>query len=200
MNTGQLLGLAAAGVGVWWLGSSLGWFGGAPAVTPTAPTTPTTPSPTGQSAATQSLTAQDANTFLYTSSVTPAQMQALSGQLNQEIQAGQVQQILGTSVLAYMLGWGGASAGQSKSTQGQTYTFDGTNWNLQAPAPAATPATPAAPAPPTTTTATPTNARAVNPRPIRHPIVHPAMGAYLTTGQPMVHTSRSNYRRKSRFA
>jgi hypothetical protein len=77
------------------------------------------------------LTAADAATFPYSGSVTSAQMNAISGTLDPQIQAGQIPQIAGGSVLAYMLGWGNASAGQSQTVYGETYTFDGTNWNLQ---------------------------------------------------------------------
>jgi hypothetical protein len=59
-------------------------------------------------------------------------MQAISAQVDQELQAGQIAQIAGGSVLAYMLGWGGGTKGNSKSVYGLTYNYDGTNWNLQA--------------------------------------------------------------------
>jgi hypothetical protein len=41
-NTGMLLGLAVGGVGLWWLGSQMGWWGGAAPATPT-PSVPTAP-------------------------------------------------------------------------------------------------------------------------------------------------------------
>ena len=57
-------------------------------------------------------------------------MQAINAQVDQELQAGQVPQIGGNSVLAYMLSWGGATKGATKTVYGLLYTFDGTNWNL----------------------------------------------------------------------
>lgn len=86
------------------------------------------------------LTAADAAVFPYSGSVTAAQMNAISSTLQSQIAAGQIPQIAGNSVLAYMLGWGGLAAGTSKTTSGETYVFDGTNWNLGAVAPS-TPAT-----------------------------------------------------------
>jgi hypothetical protein len=106
-----------------------------PVVPPGVTVPPATPPPT--------LTAADAAAYPYSGSVTPDQMKAIGATLNPQIAAGQIPQIAGGSVLAYMLGWGGASTGASKTTSGETYTFDGANWNLQASAPA--------PAPPTVT-------------------------------------------------
>jgi hypothetical protein len=77
------------------------------------------------------LTAADAAVFPYSGSVTAAQMNAISSTLQSQIAAGQIPQIAGNSVLAYMLGWGGLPTGTSKTASGETYVFDGTNWNLQ---------------------------------------------------------------------
>jgi hypothetical protein len=95
------------------------------------PITQVAVTPPVQSPAAQVLTAQDADSFAYISSITPAQMQAINTQVDAELQAGQVPQIGGNSVLAYMLSWGGAAQGTIKTVYGLTYNFDGTNWNLQ---------------------------------------------------------------------
>ena len=74
----------------------------------------------------------DAATLPYNSAITAAQMSGVSSQLNANIQSGTIPQILGNSVLAFMLGWGAQAANTSKTIFGQTYIFDGTNWNLTA--------------------------------------------------------------------
>jgi hypothetical protein len=99
-----------------------------PTTTPAAPTPPATPTPAA------SLTVADAATYPYSSAVTAAQMNSINAQLQTELGAGQIPTINGDSVLAYMLGWGGAAGGASKTVLGDTYTFDGTNWNLQSSA------------------------------------------------------------------
>jgi len=148
MKPGQLIALGLGGFGVWWLGSQLGWWGGiaapapapAPAPTPTPapalpPAAPSTPAP---SASTQVLTVADANTLMYSKSITAAQINAISAQLVSELKAGQVQVINCKSVLMYMLGWGCPAVGTVKSTSGYQYSFDGSNWNLEGPISAAT--------------------------------------------------------------
>jgi len=100
-----------------------------------------------QTAAVPALTAADAATYPYSSAITSDQMKAISGTLNAQIQAGQIPQIAGGSVLAYMLGWGGASPGATKTQSGETYAYDGANWNLQqAPSSAAAMTTASTPA------------------------------------------------------
>ena len=79
------------------------------------------------------LTVADAATLPYNSAITAAQMSGVSSQLNANIQSGTIPQILGNSVLAFMLGWGAQAANTSKTIFGQTYIFDGTNWNLTSP-------------------------------------------------------------------
>lgn len=86
-------------------------------------------SPPVQSAANQ-LTVADAAQYPYSAGITAAQMNAIQAQLVTELQGGQIPSIAGDSVLAYMLGWGGQSMGKMESVAGETYTFDGTDWNL----------------------------------------------------------------------
>jgi hypothetical protein len=69
-------------------------------------------------------------------------MNAISATLQGQIATGQIPLIAGNSVLAYMLGWGGAQLGAQQTAKGETYQFDGTNWNL-IPAPIAAAAPPA---------------------------------------------------------
>jgi hypothetical protein len=76
------------------------------------------------------LSVADAAVFPYSGSVTSAQINAIHDQLVTELQGGQIPQIAGGSVLAYMLGWGGAAAGAVQTVLGDTYKFDGSNWNL----------------------------------------------------------------------
>ncbi len=156
MKTGEIVGLGIAGLGVWWLGSQYNWFGlfGTPAtaapVTPTSspaattPATPiSTPNPTPTTpvtitppASTAALTVADAATLAYNSGITQAAMAAINSQVDANLQAGIIPIIGGNSVLAYELGWGGAAKGVSETVLGQTYTFDGTNWNhVGAPGP-----------------------------------------------------------------
>jgi hypothetical protein len=144
--TGLLLlgGVAAAGYLLYTNGTLQSWFPSlfattpatTPAPSPPAATTP--PATTANSQSTQpanspsapALTVQDAATFPYSSAVTAAQMQAIHDQLVTEFDAGQIPQIAGDSVLAYMLSWGGQPNGATETIAGETYTFDGTNWNL----------------------------------------------------------------------
>lgn len=88
------------------------------------------------------LTAADAATYPYSGAVTSDQMSSISQTLMPQLKAGQIPSIGGESVLAYMLGWGGLPAGTSKTVSGETYMYDGTNWNLQPAMAAATPAIP----------------------------------------------------------
>jgi hypothetical protein len=114
------------------------------------PATPTpTPSPTGagsgstgntatggssttpsaqQSAATTVLTLTNITSLPYSGSITDDP--ALNAQLDTELQNGQVKTIAGNSFASFNLGWGNGVKGATKSIYGQTYTFDGTNWNL----------------------------------------------------------------------
>lgn len=77
------------------------------------------------------LTAADAATLPYSSSITADQLTAISPTLTAQIGAGIIPYIAGNSVLAYMLSWGGAKAGDTKTASGQQYVFDGVNWNLK---------------------------------------------------------------------
>lgn len=79
------------------------------------------------------LTAANAATTPYSSSITAAQMSAIQSQLEQMISAGQVQQFNVGSVMAYMLGLGAScSAGQTQQVLGMTYQcFNGVLWVLQ---------------------------------------------------------------------
>lgn len=181
MNTGQIVGIAAGGLGLWWLGGQLGWWGATPAVgaTPAGPggiipagtPQPTTapPTNTGSPMANAptpppSLSVADAAVFPYSSSVTAVQMQNIHDALVTELQGGQIPTIAGNSVLAYMLGWGGVPAGTSRTTVGDTYVYDGANWNLQTWLP------------------------------------KKGLSAYMTTGpRLMTHASRRNYVRKPRM-
>jgi hypothetical protein len=144
-----LIGLSVLGVGGYYLGSILGWWGGSAAAPSTTPAAPATPAPSTPAAV---LTAADAATFPYSSAITADQMNSISATINQQIQAGQIPTIAGGSVLAYMLGWGGLPSGTSKTVSGETYLFDGSNWNLQ---PAATG---------TTSTTSSTSSTAVTPQ------------------------------------
>jgi len=101
-----------------------------PQPTPPQPVSSTPPPVTNPPSPTNILTLQDIATFQYTANISPAQMQALNQQFDQELQSGQIKTILGTSVAAYMLGWGGGKTGQTQSVYGITYKFDGRNWNL----------------------------------------------------------------------
>ena len=82
------------------------------------------------STSTTGLTVADAATYPYSSAITAAQMTAINAALQTELQGGQIPTIAGNSVLAYMLGWGGASAGATQTVLGDSYSFDGTNWHL----------------------------------------------------------------------
>jgi hypothetical protein len=145
-STKTLIILGIAAVGAWylyeqgylyqWTGMASLYPGTLPSTTPTTTTAPTTTSTPGGTAATTTqcgggLTPQDAATLEYNSSITAEDMDCVQATLDQELSAGSITQILGTSVLAYMLGWGGAKAGATQSTSGWTYKFDGTNWNIQ---------------------------------------------------------------------
>ncbi len=137
----KLIIAAGAAIGLWYLyeqGYLYQWTGIAalyPGTLPTSAPTTTTTTTGGTTASTTQcgggLTPQDAATLEYNSSITAEDMDCVQATLDQELSSGSITQILGTSVLAYMLGWGGASAGQTQSTSGYTYKFDGTNWNLQ---------------------------------------------------------------------
>jgi len=108
---------------------------------PTAP--PSLPAPVGGSippanppAAVVSplvLTVADAATLPYSTAISAAQITGVAPQLDTNLQSGQIPTIAGDSVLAFMLGWGAQAAGASETALGETYIFDGTNWNLQAP-------------------------------------------------------------------
>jgi hypothetical protein len=150
-KTETLIILAGAAIGLWYLyeeGYLYSWTGIAalypgtlPTTTPTTTSTTTTSAPsttttsTGTTTPTQplTLTAQDAAQVPYSSSITAAEMDSIQSTLDQELSSGSIPQILGTSVLAYMLGWGGGTSGETQSTSGYTYKFDGTNWNLTGP-------------------------------------------------------------------
>lgn len=152
---GTIIGLLIAGAGVWFLGDLFGWWGGgsaaAAATTPaTGTTTGTTATATntGTTATPPTLTAAQLATTAF-SSATQSQLSALSSAVNALIAAGQVPTIDSGSDLAFMLGWGGSCAsGATQSTNGQTYTCDGTNWNLTP-----TPGAPPPPPPPAPKTA-----------------------------------------------
>lgn len=77
------------------------------------------------------LTVQNAATVPWSSALAP-QIAGIQSQLNQAFAGGQIPTIGGGSVLAYMLGWGGAASGSVQTVSGETYKFDGTNWTLQA--------------------------------------------------------------------
>lgn len=131
---GEIIGLGIAGVGVWWVGGMFGWWSGlgTPAASPPA----TAPPASGATQQTQTqtpaqLTAADAASFPYSGSVTAAMIQAIDSGVISALNAGQIPTIGGGSVLAYMLGWGGASPGQVKSAGGYNYSYDGANWQLQ---------------------------------------------------------------------
>lgn len=65
--------------------------------------------------------------FTGAAAVTPAP----SATTNTAVQNGQVSQIQGNSALAAQLGWSSPPAvGTTANAYGQTYTFDGANWNL----------------------------------------------------------------------
>jgi hypothetical protein len=81
------------------------------------------------------VTALTASTTPYDTTVSQGNMTSIHDQLVSMIQAGQVPAIDGNSVTAYMLGWGGAASGSSQTILGQTYNFDGINWDLQQQAP-----------------------------------------------------------------
>ena len=76
------------------------------------------------------LTPQNASTTSYNPSISGADMTGVHDELVSLIQSGQVPTIDGGSVTAYMLSWGGLNTAQT--VLGQTYTFDGSNWQLQA--------------------------------------------------------------------
>ena len=124
----NILGLALLGVGAYVLYQM---FYGQPA--PAVATQTTTPGSPGipATAANTTLTVADAATLPYNSAITAAQMQAINAGIDAAIQSGTVPTIAGNSVLAFMLGWGAQAAQTSRTTAGQTYIFDGTNWNLQ---------------------------------------------------------------------
>ncbi len=83
------------------------------------------------------LTSQNASTATYDpTTITSDDMTGIHDALVSLIQSGSVSNINGNSVTAYMLGWGGAASGTSQTILGQTYTFDGANWNLQVQTPA----------------------------------------------------------------
>ena len=124
----NILGIALLGVGAYVLYQM---FYGQPApgvatqtTTAGSPSVPLTPVNT-------TLTVADAATLPYNSAITAAQMQAINAGIDAAIQAGTVPMIGGNSVLAFMLGWGSQVAKSSRTISGQTYIFDGTNWNLQ---------------------------------------------------------------------
>jgi hypothetical protein len=68
------------------------------------------------------------------SSAQEPQFSALNSAVDALLGSGQVKTIAGNSDLAYMLGWGGGTKGQSKTYGQYTYNFDGTNWVLGIPA------------------------------------------------------------------
>ena len=129
MNFKDILGIALVGVGGYVL-YEMFFAQPAPAVA-TQTTTPGSPG-VPATAANTTLTLADAAVLPYNSAITAAQMQGVQAQLNTNLQTGLIPQITGNSVLAFMLGWGGLPSGTSRSTLGETYIFDGTNWNLQA--------------------------------------------------------------------
>jgi hypothetical protein len=129
MNVKDILGVALIGVGGYVL-YEMFFATPAPAVA-TATTTAGSPAVAATTANTN-LTVADAAVLPYNSAITSAQMQAINAGIDAAIQSGSVPQIAGNSVLAFMLGWGGLPAQTSRTTSGQTYIFDGTNWNLQA--------------------------------------------------------------------
>jgi len=124
----NILGIALLGVGAYVLYQM---FYGQPA--PAVATQTTTPGSPGIPAtpANTTLTVADAATLPYNSAITAAQMQAINAGIDAAIKSGTVPTIAGNSVLAFMLGWGAQAAQTSRTTAGQTYIFDGTNWNLQ---------------------------------------------------------------------
>jgi nucleoid-associated protein YgaU len=103
------------------------------------------------------VTAQAASTTTYNqNTVTSGNMDDIHDQLVSMIQNGQVPTIDGGSVTAYMLGWG--SSGGTQTVLGQTYNFDGSNWQLQTaannipnPTTDPVPTVPSSPAPISTT-------------------------------------------------
>lgn len=123
----DVLGLLLLGVGGYFVYE----YFFAPAAAPVATQTTTAGSPPTPASTAATLSVQNAATLPYNSAITSAQMQAINSAVDQNIQGGQVPVIAGNSVLSFMLGWGGASAGASKQAFGETYNFDGTNWNLQ---------------------------------------------------------------------
>lgn len=155
---GDVVLIGAVGVGAWlawpWLAAlfGIGTTTTAVATTPATPAVPaapastvnvtpavpiavapvvSTPIATAAPVNCNGLTVADAAQFAYSSSLPGSCITGLNPQLSTNLGQGQIQQINGNSVLAYMLGWGGATAGQTQTTGGDTYTFDGTNWNLQ---------------------------------------------------------------------
>lgn len=66
---------------------------------------------------------------------------------NTAVQNGQVSQIQGNSALAAQLGWAAPPpVGTTRNAYGQSYTFDGTNWNLSTSTWAINPGGPSCPA------------------------------------------------------
>lgn len=145
-----LLGLGILGVGGYYLAKQMGWLPASissllPTTAPAPATTSAAP-PAPSSVAAQGLTAADAAQYPYSGTVTSDQMNSISQTLMPQLKAGQIPTIGGGSVLAYMLGWGGLPAGTSKTVSGETYVYDGSNWNLQPAMAATAPATPSLPA------------------------------------------------------
>jgi hypothetical protein len=88
-----------------------------------------TPLPAGST-----LNVADAATYPYSSSIPASVIQGLNPQLANNLDASQIPQINGNSVLAFMLGWGAGEPVGTNHTVPNTslvYAFDGTNWNLQ---------------------------------------------------------------------
>lgn len=120
-------------------------------------------------------------------------MAAINAQVDAALQAGQITTIAPTSVLAYELGWGGATKGATKSVYGLTFTFDGSNWTLaSAPSPSGPYANAAGNCPIgyINTTGGP-NGLCVQ---------SVGIGSYGMGKRTMTHARRINYQRKSRFA
>ena len=84
-----------------------------------------------QSSSVPVLTVADAATLPYSSAITSDMINAVHDQLVTNFDAGQIPVIGGGSVLAFMLGWGGQASSATETVAGETYIFDGTNWNLQ---------------------------------------------------------------------
>jgi hypothetical protein len=125
----DILGVALIGVGGYVL-YEMFFATPAPAVA-TATTTAGSPA-VAATAANTNLTVADAAVLPYNSAITAAQMVSVQAGLDSALSSGTISQIAGNSVLAFMLGWGGLPAQTSRTSSGQTYIFDGTNWNLQA--------------------------------------------------------------------